>query len=195
MRVAGTARVGHDGVTQVGATDLTLLGVEGMGRATMCRAVLGYLVGMPGRVVMLHGGGLVPLRFSRETVLATNGMVALAGLQNGRSLTASAVAGQAGADTGEMGDVLARLERAGLVERDPSTDQYRLRRRAASVSLYEVAAAMGESFELCHLLLGTASGRSTRLESALESVSNHVKADVIALFKSRTVGELAAPQI
>jgi Rrf2 family protein len=139
------------------------------------------------------GSGSFFLRFSRDTVLATNGMVALAKLATGEPVDVGRLAATAGAEVAEMRSVVSNLERAGLIESAGGNGSaaLRLRRKPGSVSLYDVASAVGEDFEVCRCAEHRGAARHTCVDCALEDVSRHLKADVIALFKSRTVGQLA----
>jgi DNA-binding IscR family transcriptional regulator len=138
---------------------------------------------------MKPDGGQLPFEFSRSTVLATNGILALASAIGGRAMRAEAVAKKTGSDPGEMSGVLSRLEAAGIVERDGSgPGTYRLSRQPDALSLLDVAEAVGEPFDVCRFL----GDNGHPAPCLLEAVSRQVRADVVDLFRSRTVGQLMA---
>ena len=139
---------------------------------------------------MVKGTGSRFLQFSRRTVLATNGMVAMATLGADREYEVSAVAEKAGASVEEIRTVVPLLERAGLVYCNGSGGtRLRLCRKPDTVTLLDVARAVGEDFESHGRTRGLAS--RSPLVRALEEVNDRLRDVVAALFKAKTVGELA----
>ena len=128
---------------------------------------------------------------SRDTVLATNRMVALAARGTGDlALTESS---PPGADDDAKGSctVLAQLHQAGLVEPGSNrSSNFRLARSPEAITLFDIASAVGEPFELCVCL--AASGGQDRECSLcpLEHVSRSLQADVVALLKTRTLADV-----
>jgi len=131
------------------------------------------------------------LGFWPETVLAAKAVFALASLRNKEGMEAKAVAEEVGCDLQKMASVLSCLERAGLVEQDQgASGSFRLRRGPHSVSLYDVAEAVGEDFDVCSFLRnGKLDERVLKL-SGLDALANRLREKTIALLKSRTIGQL-----
>jgi DNA-binding IscR family transcriptional regulator len=127
--------------------------------------------------------------FSRETVLATNGMLALASCEGAAAPDARSVAATTGGGVSETCQVLDRLERAGLVKvgRNGAAG-FAMTRAPERVSLYEVARAVGETFACC-LECREPDGAECA-NCPLSGVCAELRDDVITLFKQRTIGDL-----
>ena len=131
------------------------------------------------------------VEFPPQTRLATDGLVALAAAGMEHPLEAAAVAKRGGADVGEMRGVLGSLATAGLVEACGSdSSSFRLSRGPQSVSLYDIAEAVGESFDVCCLLNGHSEDGDACSGCPLASLCADTRGEVVALLKGRTVGDL-----
>jgi DNA-binding IscR family transcriptional regulator len=101
------------------------------------------------------------------------------------------MAHQTGASLGDASRVLDALKEAGLVEPDAThSGAFRWRRDPAGVSLYEIAEAVGERFQLC--CWGKAEGFTGDrcADCPLECVCLRLKSEVIDLFRLRKLDEL-----
>ena len=142
---------------------------------------------------MVGSGSSRFVSLSRETILATNGLVALARLAT-ESADVAKLARSAGASVREMRSVMGRLRRAGLIEAGSNGSAgFRLARQANAMSLYDVASAVGEDFRFCRCAPPRESTEADCVTCVLEGVSERVRADVISLLKSKTVAQLATP--
>lgn len=129
--------------------------------------------------------------FSRDTVMATNGVLALASAGPEASSDAQTVAEETGRPVGEVCTVLRRLQDAGLVKPGRNgAAGFRLTRSPDRVSLYDIAAAVGEPFEFCCYLERGRAGSTECAACLLAHVCKQVREDVIGLLKARTVSDL-----
>jgi DNA-binding IscR family transcriptional regulator len=134
--------------------------------------------------------GVWSLGLSRATALAINEAAELAASGEGHSVSVGEVAERIGADLTETREVLTRLEQAGLVEVDASDPAaYRLCRGARDLSLFEIARAVDEPFEVCRF-----EGNGAADDRPLASVFGQLNEEVIGLFKTRRLSELLARQ-
>lgn len=142
---------------------------------------------------METGTRLSVVAFSRDTVMATNGVLALASAEVQGEENPARVAQEAGGDIREVWAVLGRLRKAGLLRAGRNGfAPYRLTRSPDQVTLYDIAAAVGEPFECCCCLEQGAAGRRPCGLCLLDAVCKQVREDVITLFKTRTVSDLLA---
>ena len=138
---------------------------------------------------MSVNGSVWCVDFSPRTAMAINGAVALAARRAHRSVPAKRVARETGAPVVEMCAIIEQLKDAGLVE-DDGNGSVIWRRDPAEVTLYDIAKAVGERFQLrCY-----ARGNGARLckECPMKGLSRSLKSEVVDLFKARSLGDLVA---
>ena len=141
--------------------------------------------------IMVGTGGLWRLDFSERTVAAINGAVTLASQRNGHVLGAKEVANTTHTPLRRIRGVLEDLKKAGLVEADKrGPGSFRWRGDPRRVSLYEIAAAVGERFDVsCSAKRDHACGSSCS-RCPLNAASGRMKSDVIGMFRSKKLRDL-----
>ena len=128
---------------------------------------------------------------SRQTVMATNGMLALASDGRHAPVDAQTVAAQTGSGVGEICDVLSSLQQAGLVRASTNgSPGFRLTRSPSRVSLYDIAEAVGEPFDICTCFERRRQASKACAGCPLEPVFRALRADLIDWFKTKTIGDL-----
>jgi DNA-binding IscR family transcriptional regulator len=119
--------------------------------------------------------------------------VALASEPSGGAANVAELARRTGAPPDEVRAVGELLQKAGLAEASAGGNgSLTWRRDAATVSLYEIAQAVGEPFEVCGLRKDGASSRAAHGDCALEAFLAGLKTEVIDLFKARKLSKLVA---
>lgn len=138
---------------------------------------------------MIASGGLWRLEISERAITAINGAVALASEPKGGACEAGEIAAQTGAPVGELKAVFEQLRRAGLVEAN-GNGTVSWRRDPAEVSLYEIAAAVGERFGVCCSAKDAQAPAAKCSACVLNAATDDMKAQVVGLFKSRKLDHL-----
>ncbi len=129
------------------------------------------------------------ISFSPRTELAINGAVALASRKR-REVGAARVAREVGTAKASLSNVLNDLKRAGLIRWDGNGSAAWGRRRPADVSLYDIAAAVGERFRVrCHMKGSDASAGLCR-RCPIKCLSKPLRSEVVQLFKARRLSDL-----
>lgn len=144
---------------------------------------------------MARTGQFRCLDFSPKTVLAINGAVALASEDNGHDVEASELAQRTAAPLREVRAVATLLRKAGLVQSNGrGMASLSWGRDPARVSLYDIAAAVGERFEVSQSCNHHRRSAVPRDRYPLDAFLMDLRSEVIDLFKARKLNELVPPK-
>jgi DNA-binding IscR family transcriptional regulator len=137
-------------------------------------------------------GGVLRIHLSPRTELAINEAVALASQKGRRHTSVQELAEVTGAPLRELRTVTRLLQEAGLVERNGSASAFRWRRDPSRVSLYQVAAAVGERFGSSPARKRGSAARQG--EDPVSRFLSDLDAQVAALFRARKLQGLLPAQ-
>ena len=135
----------------------------------------------------------LPLGFAPRTALAVNEAAVLASERDGRALGARELARRTAAPLGEVCAVAGLLKEAGLVEANGRADgSFRWSRDPSLVSLYEIASAVGESFDVLCSPEANGGGNGLCRGCPMARLVSSLRSEVIGLFKAKKLDELIA---
>lgn len=133
------------------------------------------------------------IRFSQRTVMAINGAVALAKHAERRLVSTETLAAESGAPAAKMDAVFNQLQKAGLL-RSNGNGSVAWRRDPDTVSLHDIAAAVGERFQFFCSMRGEAPLTGLCKQCPMKCLSRSLKSEVVDLFKARRLSDLSPAQ-